>query len=111
MLIAKRALSHVSKLDGSLGTRIHEPIAAGRVKLGSCDDLGELFHIRRFNIDNVETLVLNVEVPEVDSKIVGADKGLTIAVDGYAVDVVGVGIRIGFAGYGCDDSIVMGQAW
>jgi hypothetical protein len=110
MLVAQCALSHVSKLDGSLGTRIHEPIAACRVKLSCSNDLSELFHVRWFDVDNVEALVLDVEVPEVNSKIVGADEGLAIAVDGYAINVIGVGVCVGFAWDGSDDSVVMGQA-
>jgi hypothetical protein len=51
------------------------------VKLGSSDDLSELFHVRWFDIDNIEALVLNVEIPEVDSEIVGTDKGLAITID------------------------------
>jgi hypothetical protein len=110
MLVAECALSHVSKLNGSFGAGVHKPIAACRVELGSSDDLSELFHVRWFDIDNVEALVLNVEIPEVNPEVVGADKRLAIAIDGDAIDMIGVGICVGFAGNGCDNGIVMGKA-
>lgn len=80
VLIAQGALSHVRKLDSALRASIHEPIAAHRVKFGSRDDFGKLFHVGGLDINNVETLVLNIEVPKVNSQIIAADKGLPIAV-------------------------------
>lgn len=109
MLIAKGTLTHVSQLNRALGAGIHEPVTALRVKLGGSDDLGKLFHVRGFDIDNVETLVLDVQVPQVYAKVVTADKGLAIAVDGYAVDVVGMGVGIRLPRDGSDNSIVVGQ--
>lgn len=108
MLVAQCALSHIGKLDGSLGARVHEPITACWVELSGGDNLSKLFHVRWFDIDNVEALVLNIEVPEVNSEIIGADKGLAIAVDGYTINVVGVGICVGFAGNGSNNGIMMG---
>lgn len=81
MLVAESALSHICELDSAFRTCIHEPIAALGVKFGSCDDFGQLFHIRGLDVDNVEALILDVEVPEVDPKVITADKCLAIAVD------------------------------
>ncbi|KAI6754410.1 hypothetical protein HG530_012924 [Fusarium avenaceum] len=50
------------------------------VKFGGRDDFGELFHVGRLDINNVETLILNIEVPKIDPQIITADKGLSIAV-------------------------------
>jgi len=92
VLITQGALAHIGKLDRSLGTRIHEPVAALRMKFRRGDHLGQLFHVCRLDIDYVEALVLDVKVPEIDAKIVAADEGLPVTVDRYAVDVVCVGI-------------------
>lgn len=92
MLITESTLPHIGQLDGTLGARIHEPVAALGVKLGSGDHLGQFLHVSRFDVHDVETLVLDIEVPEVDSKIVTADESLTIAVDGDAIDVIRMSI-------------------
>ena len=107
MLITQRALSHIRQLDGSLGTCVHEPIAALWVEFGSCNDLGQFLHIRWFDVNDIEALVLNVEVPEVDSQIVTADEGLSITVDGDAVDVVSMGVCVCSAWDCSDNSIVV----
>lgn len=111
MLVAKSALAHVGQLDSSLGAGVHEPVAADRVELGCCDDLGKFLHIGRFDIHNVEALVLDVEVPQVDPEIVTADEGLAIAVHGDAIDMIGVGVRIRSARDGGNDGIMVCQAW
>jgi hypothetical protein len=73
------------------------------------DHLGQLFHVCRLNIDYVEALILDVEVPKVDAKIVAADEGLAITVDRYAIDVVCVGIRICPPGDSSNDGVMMGH--
>jgi hypothetical protein len=67
VLIAKRSLPHVRKLNGALRASVHEPIAACWVEFGSCDYLRKFLHVCWFNIDDVEALVLNVQVPQIDS--------------------------------------------
>jgi hypothetical protein len=67
VLIAKRSLPHVRKLDSALRASVHEPIAACWVEFGRRDYLRKFLHICWFNIDNVKTLVLDVQVPQVDS--------------------------------------------
>lgn len=108
MLVAKRTLAHIRQLDSAFGACVHEPIATCGVEFSGRDDLGELFHVRRLDVYNIETLVLDVQVPKVDTEIIAADKCLSIAVNGYAVDVVGVGVGIGLPRYSCDNGIVMG---
>lgn len=65
------------------------------MELSSSDNLSQLFHIGGFDINYVEALILNIEVPKVDSQIVTANESFAIAVDGYAVDVVRMGVCIG----------------
>ena len=110
MLVTQSAFSHVGELDGTFGACVHEPIAALRVELGCCDDFCQFFHIGRFDVDDVETLILNVEVPQVYPKIITANEGLPVAVDGYAVYVIGMRIGIRSARDGGNDSIMVRHA-
>ena len=63
MLITQRTFPHVGEFDGALRTGIHEPITALWMKFCSCDNLRKLFHVRRLDVDDIETLILNVEIP------------------------------------------------
>lgn len=81
------------------------------MELGCCDDLGQFLHISGFDIHDVEALVLNVEVPQVDTEIVTADEGLAIAVHRDTIDMVRMGICIRSARDGGDNCVVMCQAW
>lgn len=110
MLVAQRTLAHIRELDGALRARVHEPVAAEGVELGGSDDLSQLLHVGGFDVDNVETLVLYVQVPQVDAQIVAADECLAIAVDRDAVDVVRVGVGVCSTGYGSNDGVVVGEA-
>lgn len=107
MLIAQRPLAHICKFNRSLRAGVHKPIAAGGVEFGGGDDFRELFHIRGFYIDNVEALVLNVEIPQINPKVVTADERLPIAIHGDAVYVVCVGVGIRLSGYSGHDGIMM----
>ena len=109
MLIAKCALSHVRQLNGSLGACIHEPIAALGMEFGGRDDFGQFFHVCRLDVHNVETLILDVEIPQVNAQVVTANEGLAITVDRYAVDVISVSISIGSPRDRSHDSIVVGH--
>ena len=111
MLVAQCTLAHVGQLDRALGTCVHEPIAADRMEFRSRDDLCKLFHVGRLDINNVEALVLDVEVPEVDSQIVATNECLSIAVDRYAVDVVGVCVRIRLSWYCSNNCVVVCEPW
>jgi hypothetical protein len=108
--VAQSPLAHVSQLDGSLAAGIHEPIAAHGVELCGGDDFGQLLHVGRLDVDNVEALVLNVEVPQVDAQIITADVRLAVAVDRNAIDVVGVGVGVNTARNGGNDRVVVGHA-
>lgn len=109
MLITQRPLPHIRQLNRPLRTRIHEPITRRGMKLCRRNDLRQLLHIRRLDIDDIEALVLDVEVPEIYPQIIRGDESLAIAIDGNAVDVVGVCVRIDPSGYGGDDGVMMGH--
>lgn len=80
------------------------------MKLSSSNNLGELLHVGGFDIDYVEALVLNIEIPEVDTQIVTADEGFTIAVYRYAVDVICVSVRISSSGDGGNNGVMVRKA-
>lgn len=67
MLIAKRCRSHVAQSNRSFTTRIHEQVAVARMKLGGRDDLRQLLHVRWLDVDDVERLIGDLQVPQVDS--------------------------------------------
>lgn len=67
MLVTQSAFSHIRKLDCTFRACIHEPIAALWMELGSCNDLRQFFHVSRLDIDDVKTLVLNIQIPEIYS--------------------------------------------
>lgn len=70
MLVAQCLLPHVCQLDRALAARVHEPVAAYGMEFSCRDDLRELLHVRWLDVDNIEALVLDIEVPEVDSQVV-----------------------------------------
>jgi hypothetical protein len=111
MLITQRAFSHVGQFNGALGTGIHEPIAALWVELSRSDDFCQLFHVGRLDVDDIETLILNVEVPQIDPEIIATNESLAVAVDRYAVDMVGVCIGVCATGDSRNDGIVVRHAW
>lgn len=111
MLVTQRTLPHVCQLDGAFRAGVHEPVATDGVEFGSSDNFCQLFHIRRLNVNNIEALVLNIQIPEVDPEVIAADEGLAITIHGNAVDVICVGIRVGFAGNGGHHGIMMRQSW
>lgn len=67
MLVAQGTFSHISKLNSTLGAGIHEHVAAHGMEFGSSNDFSELFHVGWLDIDNVEALVLDVEIPKIDA--------------------------------------------
>ena len=111
MLVTERAFSHVGKLYSPFGACIHKPVAALGVELCRRYDFRKLFHISRFDVNDVEALILYIEVPEIDSKVVTADEGLAVAVDGYTVDVICVSVGVSSSRYGSNHSIMVCETW
>lgn len=63
MLVTERILSHVRQLYRAFRARVHKPIAALWVEFSCGDHLCQLLHVRGFDVDNIEALILNVEIP------------------------------------------------
>jgi hypothetical protein len=57
-----------------------------------------------------EALVADVEIPEINTKVVRRDIGLAIRVDRDRVDMVGMGIRIDLSWYCCHDGVMVSQS-
>ena len=53
MPVAKRRVSHVSKLDVALRAAVHEQIAVHRVELRRGDNFRKLFHIRGLDVHDI----------------------------------------------------------
>lgn len=77
----------------SLTAAVHQQVALDRVELGSRYHLRQLLHVGGFNVHYVEALVGDLEMPQVDAKVVRREVGLLVGVDRYRIDVVGVGVR------------------
>lgn len=75
------------------------------------DDLGQLFHIDWLNVDNVEALIADVEIPEIYPKVVRADVCLPIGIDADAVNMVCMRIGVDLSRDSGDNGIVMCQCW
>ena len=110
MLVTQGTLSHICKLNGALGACIHEPIAALRMELSSRDDFSQLFHIGWLDVDDIEALILDVQIPQIDAQVITANECLAIAVDRYAVDMISMCIGISPSRNGSNDSIMMGES-
>jgi hypothetical protein len=79
------------------------------VKFRRCDDFSKLFHIDWLDVDYVEALITDVEIPKINSKIVCADVCLSIGIDTDAVDMIGVCVCIDLSRYCSHNGIVMSQ--
>jgi hypothetical protein len=110
VLIAKCTLTHIGKLDGTLGAGIHEPVAGLRMELSSCNNFGQFFHVSWFDVDNVEALILDIQIPQIYSEIIATDEGLSITIDRDAVDMISMSVSICTTRNGCNYSIVMCHA-
>lgn len=67
VLVAEGRRAHVAQSDRAFTTRVHEQVAVARMELGRRDDLRQLLHVRWLDIDDIERLVGDLQVPQVDS--------------------------------------------
>lgn len=81
------------------------------MKFSCRDHLCQLFHICWLDVDDIEALVLDVQIPQVDTEIITTDECLPIAIDRYAIDVVRMGIGIGLSRNSCYNCIVVCEPW
>jgi hypothetical protein len=80
------------------------------MKLRSSDDLSQLLHVGRLDVYDIKALVLNVEIPQIDPKIIAADEGFAITIHRNAVDVVCMRIRVRPPWNSSNDCIMVGHA-
>lgn len=107
--VAQGAFPHIGHLYRSLRAGIHEDVATQGVEFGRSDYFSKFFHVCRLDVDNVKTLILNVQIPEVYPQIIAADEGLPIAIDRDAVDMVGVCVCIRLSRHSSNDGIMVSQ--
>jgi hypothetical protein len=69
----------------------------------------QLFHVCWLDVYNVEALILDVQIPKIDSKVITANESLAIAIDRNTVDVISMSICIGFARYGSHNRIMVSE--
>ena len=74
--VAERRRAHVAELNRALGAAVHEHVRVRRVELGRRNHLGQLLHVGRLDVDNVERLVANAQIPQVDAQVVRRDERL-----------------------------------
>ena len=108
--VAKCTLTHIGKFDGSLRAGVHEPVARLWMEFSGCNDFSQLLHVSRLDVHNVEALVLNVQIPQVNSEIVAADESLPIAIDRDAVYMISMCISISTARDSCNNGVMMCHA-
>lgn len=58
-----------------------------------------------------ETLIANVQVPQVDTKVVRRNVCFLVRIDRYGMDVVRMRIRVDLPRYSCDDVVLRRHTW
>lgn len=53
MLITECLCSHVAQPDGAFATAVYKLVAVDRMEFCRCDDLRQLFHVGRFDVNYV----------------------------------------------------------
>mmetsp|Transcript_844 Transcript_844/g.3850 ORF Transcript_844/g.3850 Transcript_844/m.3850 type:complete len:248 (-) Transcript_844:901-1644(-) len=66
VVVAQSAGSHIRKANGTLRARVREQVALVRVELRGRDDLGEVLHVVRLDVHDVEAAPRRLQVPQVD---------------------------------------------
>jgi hypothetical protein len=128
MAVTKRRIPHIRELDIALRAGVHKDIALRRMKLGSCNDFGKFFHVGWLDIHNIcarkrscqkrkqadyhreqltETLITDVQIPEVDPEVICGDVRLLVGINGDGVDVISVCVGVNFPWHGSDDVILV----
>ena len=61
---------HVAEPYEALAGTVHKMVAVCWMEFGSRDDFSQLFHVGRLDVHYVETLIRDIEMPEIDAQIV-----------------------------------------
>lgn len=81
------------------------------MELGRRDDLRQFLHVGRLDVDDVEALVGDLQVPQIKPEVVRREVRLLVRVDRYRVDVVGVSIGKNPTGRGLHHQIHWLYRW
>jgi hypothetical protein len=60
---------------------------------------------------HTETSIADVQVPQIDSKVISGDVGFLIRVNRNGMYMIGMSIGVDFAGDSGDDIILLHHAW
>lgn len=103
-----RVLSEVANIGEALGSGVHEEVGADGVENSGGDDLVELVHFGRLDVDYVEDVERPVDVPQVDAEVVGGDEVLAVAGEAERVDVDVVVLAIGVLAFVLGSGVLPG---
>ena len=60
-----RVLSEITNISEALRSGVHEQVSTLGMEDRGCDDLVELVHFRRLNIDHIENIEGSVHIPQI----------------------------------------------
>ena len=66
MIITESRLAHVAQPYGSFAWWVDEEITFFRMELAGSDDLSQLLHVGRFDVNDVERLICYFHMPQID---------------------------------------------
>ena len=92
--VAHGVLAQICQTNRPLTRRVRQIVAIFRMKFGARDDFAQVFHVGRLYVHNVETLLIALEMPHVDSQIIRTDEGFPVAVHAQRVDVIRVRVGV-----------------
>ena len=65
MPVAEGRHSHVAKSDEPFTGAVNKVVTVSRMKFSRSDDLSQLFHVSWLYVNYVETLICNIQMPQV----------------------------------------------
>lgn len=90
MSVAQGRRTHVAQPNRALAAAVYEQIALDGMELGRRYDLRQLLHVRWLDVDDVEALIGDLQVPEIYSEIVGGEIRFLVRVHRNRVYVISV---------------------
>ena len=66
MIITESRLAHVAQPYGSFAWWVDEEITFFRMELAGSDDLSQLLHVGRLDVNDVERLICYFHMPQID---------------------------------------------
>jgi len=88
-----------------LGAAVGEEVALGRVEFRGGDHFGQVLHVSRLDVDDVEAGVATLQVPQVDAQVVCTNVRLAVLHRGqdFMCGFIIRGVRIEGLGFRVED--------